>query len=589
MQANIRESFKELIQYSKEFNVLYVEDDEGIRSATVGMLESFFKSIDVANDGLEGLNMYKENTNTNGKSKYDIIITDLNMPNMDGMDMSRGIKDIYLDQKIIIVSAYSGAEHFTQTIEIGIDGYILKPVKMPQMLFVLKKVAKQLLIKKENESYKSNLEGLVEEKTIQVEEQAKELLEQAKKDTLTGLPNNVKLEEVLNNIDVEYHTLLLDADYFVNINRTYGMKIGDEVLKLLGKKIQKYIPKNAELFRLESDKFLILLREPKENQMDKVAKTINNYFNQYSVEFDEIDFKITFTIGGSTASNKEAISHCFIAVEEGKHMGRNRYIPYDENSDYSKEQQINIEYMQKIKQIILEDNIVPYCQPMLNNHTGEIDKFEVLARAIDDGEVVAPYKFIKAAENTGLMAVVTKIIIDKSFDIFSSNNFDFSINITEQDLKDGYLVDYLKRSAKVNEIVPSRITLEILENITNTSDPKVMDQIDELSDTGFLIALDDFGCENSNFTRLSELRASIIKIDGQFIKDLDTNIKHLRIVESIVYLAKKLGMKIIAEFVHNETIKDIIKDLGIDYSQGHYFSPPVKFEDLKDVIAQYKK
>jgi 2-C-methyl-D-erythritol 4-phosphate cytidylyltransferase/2-C-methyl-D-erythritol 2,4-cyclodiphosphate synthase len=147
------------------------------------------------------------------------------------------------------------------------------------------------------------------------------------------------------------------------------------------------------------------------------------------------------------------------------------------------------------------------------------------------------------AEKLGFITSVTRTIINKSFDFFKDNNYDFSINITERDLLEGYLIAFLKEKITLYGMKPSRVTFEILENITISKNSKtITQQLNELREMGFKIAIDDFGIENSNFSRLLEINIDFIKLDGIFIKNLKNNEKNRTITKAIVNLAKTYGV-----------------------------------------------
>ncbi len=153
---------EKLQKLCREFRILYVEDENRLRSKVVAYLSKFFKDVDEAKDGAEGLYKYK-------KSKYDIVITDISMPNMGGLSMAKEIKKIDKTQKIIIVSAYSDNQKFLQSIKIGIDGYILKPFDYKQINEVIYKSASSLKESKDNERFKDRLLELVEEKVKEIQ------------------------------------------------------------------------------------------------------------------------------------------------------------------------------------------------------------------------------------------------------------------------------------------------------------------------------------------------------------------------------------------------------------------------------------
>lgn len=166
-------------------------------------------------------------------------------------------------------------------------------------------------------------------------------------------------------------------------------------------------------------------------------------------------------------------------------------------------------------------------------------------------------------------------MINKSFAFFQDKTHQFSINITERDLLESYLVDFLNEKMATYNISADRVTFEILENITLVkNNAKITEQLNGLRAMGFKIAIDDFGIENSNFSRLLEINLDFIKIDGVFIRNLKENARNRTITKAIVNLSKTLGIKTIAEFVEDEDIYNIIKECGIDYAQGYYIGKP---------------
>ena len=165
-------------------------------------------------------------------------------------------------------------------------------------------------------------------------------------------------------------------------------------------------------------------------------------------------------------------------------------------------------------------------------------------------------------------------MIDKSFQTMANKKYTFSINITEEDLSLNYLVDFLDEKLIQYNINPSRVILEILEGISSDGKKNHILQLKELKEKGFAVAIDDFGTEYSNFERVLDLEIDFLKIDARYIKDIHTNKKSYEITKAIAFFAKNTGIPCIAEFVHNEAVQTIIKELGIEYSQGYLFSEP---------------
>ena len=151
-------SIKQLKELAQDYTVLYVEDNEKVRNSVLHYLKSLFKKVDSAVDGEDGLSLYKD-------SVYDIVITDIEMPKMNGLKMASKIKEINEDQDILIVSAYSESNLFMESIRIGVSGYVIKPIDFQQINITLYKVLYKLQKFRENELYKTDLEKLVEQKS----------------------------------------------------------------------------------------------------------------------------------------------------------------------------------------------------------------------------------------------------------------------------------------------------------------------------------------------------------------------------------------------------------------------------------------
>jgi YesN/AraC family two-component response regulator len=139
------------IRFAKELNALFIEDDQSAREATYLLLCDFFNEVIIAEDGFDGLQKFKD-------YDFDVIITDIIMPNMDGIEMIQKIREIDKDIPIIVQSAYSNTEYLLDTIRLGVDGYILKPINLDQAIMIIEKVSEKVYLKKENERYIAMLE-----------------------------------------------------------------------------------------------------------------------------------------------------------------------------------------------------------------------------------------------------------------------------------------------------------------------------------------------------------------------------------------------------------------------------------------------
>jgi len=556
---------KELQNETKHLTLLYVEDEDAIRTQFLITLQMLFKKVYTASNGEEGLAVYREH-----EDEIDLIVTDIQMPIMNGLDMSKKIKTSNNEAHIVVISAHNDLEYFSKAIEIGVDGLIIKPIQSTQLHNVLRKSAKNLKLQKENRHYQERLEELVIEKT-------KELERMYTHDKLTGCFNRQKLDEVLSQNDFS-SLMLINIDNLDSVNSIYGYTTGDEALKAFARFLKKFLHDGCPVYRLAGDEFVIVCKEDCLSQKEELATSIIDELQTTSFDIGEFRIHLSCTIGiadsDSHGSTESALVRAHAAMKEMREIGKNRFHTYTSESVYIKKQKNNIDWMYKVREALANDAIIPYYQPIIDNETMQPAKYECLARLLDLNKVISPNYFIEPARLVGLLPKITEVMFVKSFAHFADKKHDFAVNITEDDLKACELPSLLRNLTDKYEIAPHRVTLEILENISAHGSEQALEQLVALKEMGFKLALDDFGSEKSNFFRLQKMNVDFIKIDGSFIKDINTNQNNLNICKTIVHMASSLGCKVVAEFVHSKEVFDTVKQIGISYSQGYFFGEP---------------
>lgn len=552
-------STQKLKDICQDLTVLIVDDEDDAREQLVNILNILFPEVLSAANGEDALTLYKEH-------KVDLIITDLTMPKMDGFTLIDAVYEIDPKQRIIVMSAHTESNITVKAIKLGVDGYILKPIEANQMLESINKAVLAIQNEKEIISYQNDLE-------TKIDSQTKEIIHQLECDSLTGLYNKEKLN--MDFIQSKFQIIMmLDIDNFSHINGAYGDYYGDLLLREVGAFLEKITGKTV--YKGYSDEYYIALDFTKDEAL-ALANDIKMSVYHQAFDIEVTHVRITFTIALVTIEEEDTkvpYNKLHNTITDMRKLHKNIIGFYQSSSkvqDYHKEM---YEWAYKTKVALDEDKLVPFFQPIVNVQTGAIEKYECLARIIDDNKVISPYFFIEPAKVAGMVSSITRRIIKKSFEAFSKTTMEFSINITDDDFKENYLVDYLEGMSAFYNIDPHQVVLEILENISDYDAKYAIEQIDALKGLGFQIAIDDFGAESSNFSRLQKLNTDYIKIDGSFIKDIATNLNSLIIVETIIYYAKRRDIKVIAEFVHDEATYNKVKQLDIDYIQGYYFSEP---------------
>jgi len=232
--------------------------------------------------------------------------------------------------------------------------------------------------------------------------------------------------------------------------------------------------------------------------------------------------------------------------------------------------------VQKNYQTHLEEDRVKAVYQGIVDSSGRIVKYETLMRLEekDTKKLQSPYFFLDVAIKTRLYSYLSSRVIFKALDILKNSDEVLSVNFTYSDIKNTSLIEKIEAFISENKNIGSRLIVEITEDesIENYDDVKAF--IGRFRSYGVKIAIDDFGTGFSNFEYILEVEPDYLKIDGSLVKDIDTNKRSFTLVEAIVQFSHKLGIKVIAEFVHSKTIFEMLKDLSVDEYQGFYFHEP---------------
>ena len=404
-------------------------------------------------------------------------------------------------------------------------------------------------------------------------------------DNLTSFPNRAKLIEELqtNNLVLEA-VCLLNINSFKEVNDFFGHKVGDAILIDVAELINENIKKEGNhlnLYKFPSDNYCITNTKDCQDSFIELIKNIveSVYKRVFVFELYEIDIRITAGISFSNKNNKLITAD--IALQSAKKDHKDYIVFYDE-LDKFREYENNMLWTKKLKSAFINDNIEVYFQPLVNNRTLKVDKYECLVRLIDeDGKVVAPYFFLDISKKSNQYTKLTKIVLEKSFQKFEYLPFEFSVNISYEDIESPNFLDFIKDLLKKYD-VKNRVVFEILEDESIKNYNLLISFVDDVKALGCKVAIDDFGSGYSNFEHLLKMNIDYLKIDASLIKNIATNENSYKITKTIIEFAKNLNLKTIAEFVENEEIFNIVRKLGADYSQGYFFSAPISAPNVTE-------
>lgn len=416
------------------------------------------------------------------------------------------------------------------------------------------------------------------EMALAISRHEEDILHQLYFDRLTGLPNRRKLLQDIKKASNPVF-ILINIDAFKEINDFYGPAIGDYVLQEASRRFADMKKPHAVLYKFPSDEFAILLDASlSAAEIHEMVLFLCHEINRYPVMFQGYEILLQVTTGAAYGVRDEEaidlISRADMALKKAKKTGQH-FLLYQESMELRKEFENNLIMAAKLRQALNEDRIIPYYQPIMNNSTGRIEKYECLVRMRDEsGSIIPPNAFLTIARKSRLYLPITRIMLEKSFQRFKDTDYEFSINLSLDDVLSTINREFILESLWKNPEVSPRVVFEFLEsdNIENYEDVRKF--IKELRNYHARIAIDDFGTGYSNFEHILQLRPDYIKLDASLIRNIHHDEGSQVIVETLSQFARRLSLYTIAEFVHSQEVLDTEKQLQVDFSQGYFIGEP---------------
>ena len=436
---------------------------------------------------------------------------------------------------------------------------------------------------------------------------SEELSYYASHDALTGLINRRQFERHLDKVlritknnYSEHAMCFIDLDQFKVVNDTYGHAAGDELLRQVSRELLLLIRKQDVLARLGGDEFGVLLENCSLSQATRVINNLQETVSQFQFVWENRVFKINASFGlvpitADIPNISELLKWADAACYLAKDKGRNRiHVYHPEDTEIAKRHGEML-WVSRLQQALDEELFCLYSQPILSVDEGKDGKihYELLLRLIgEDGAVVTPDAFLPAAERYDLISKIDRWVINNAFRQLSEHetfleSLDFcSINLSGQSLIEPDFLDYIIQELELHGMEPGKVCFEITETAAITNLRAAAEFINKLGGLGCKFALDDFGSGLSSFGYLKNLKVDYLKIDGMFVKDIADDPIDRAMVKSINEIGQVMGMKTIAEFVETDEIKQILREIGIDYIQGYGVGKPEPFaEKLSEIKA----
>ena len=395
-------------------------------------------------------------------------------------------------------------------------------------------------------------------------------------DHLTDLHNRRAFENQLQKTKVP-HLLLINIDGFKYINDIYGNDIGNIILKELAQIIKTELAdiSNGSVYRLGGDEFGVLFDKISNQKALQIAHTIEDKISNHHFIVDDLTLHLQVSIASN--STPPILENTDLALKLLKKDPTRKISEYNDNLNLKANVKENMKIIQQIKSAIEEDRIVPFFQPIINLKTSKIEKYEALVRLkLDDDTFLPPFKFLDISKKSSYYHFITRIMIEKTLKIAKEfPKYRFSINISMIDILNTKLTQMLFETLDANLEVANRLDIELLESENLENLTVVQNFIIKLQTYGSKILIDDFGTGYSNFSYFSDLDIDIVKIDGSIVNEIETNVRKLHMLTSIHKFSNGMNMKNVAEYVETKEVAILLREIGVEYAQGYYFSPPL--------------
>lgn len=404
----------------------------------------------------------------------------------------------------------------------------------------------------------------------------KQLLALSRIDLDSQLPNKRALKYQLSKLS-QYPIALIKISHLQMIDTNFDSMFTDSLSKqpceLLVKSI-KNTDNNGLIFRIDSNLFAYInTTKITAKKFVNNLQTIKKTFEYSSIHSPESKTFLSLIAGVSlTPPNYDTAN---TALEYAKAHPSESIILYSPNLVKNTNYQVELNLLSTLKSSIEKEEIALYFQPIINNKTQKIAKYEVLVRIFDqENNIIGPNQFLPLAKQLKLYPELSNIIIRKSFAYFTNKpTVEFSINLSWFDLINENTMKLLFKTIEDNPSCANRLTIEILES-EDCDQEMLVSFRKKLKQVSVKFAIDDFGNGYSNWGVLRDINPDYLKIDGSLIQQIDSNIEVKMAVEAIIKIANAHQITTIAEYVSTESIYNMVRNMNIDMSQGYYFSPP---------------
>ena len=540
-------------------------------------------SFQFAQNGVEALEILRES------NSIDMILTDIQMPKMDGLTLLTNLAEFECPLKAVVISAFGDMKNIRTAMNRGAFDFLMKPIDFEDLEITINKT---LAFVHDLRAQKQKLQSTLDR-----------LHSLVFYDQLTGLSNRYGLlQKIAKSIELKrtkgiaFAVLKLDVERYPIIKSGFGHTFSDRLLVEIARRLGDWDISSKVVARLESNEFAILLQDVKNlSVIENYIEQLHHLFN-LPVQLDEITVSSKTHIGAVTSDLEDSQPEDYLrAADTAFDYARNdreRTIFFDNSMQQKAIHRVNLEV--NLQEAIESKQILVFYQPIFSLQTGKIRGFEALARWLTtDQRWISPLEFIPLAEETGLIVPLGRWLLSEACAQMGRWKAQFpdicpdsiSINLSSLQLINSELLEDIDRSLSSAGLSGESLNLEITESVLMENVETAIDVLAQLRERSIGLSIDDFGTGYSSLAYLQSLPITALKIDRSFIKDIDTNSNSLEITSMIINLSNQLKLKVVAEGIEKDAHTNVLRALSCDYGQGFLFSPAVDATAATNLIA----
>ncbi|MBN9386601.1 MAG: EAL domain-containing protein [Chloroflexi bacterium] len=564
--------------------ILVIEDDKQVLLSLSELLTSEGFQVNTAENGLKGIKAALD-------TQPDLVICDVMMPELDGYGVLKELRKhrATVNTPFIFLTALVSRQDQRYGMNLGADDYLLKPFTLEEVLSAINtRLTKQASV---TQHYVDELKD--------AEERLNALLFY---DNVTRLPNRALLgqrftwiQEIAGSL-APVTLLSISIDRFNRINESLGFIVGDNLLRLVGSRLQRLVADSDTVARIQAGQFAILLPSADKALAQNLAKTILNELAE-PFDLDGQMLYVTVSIGiafgpGDGASLDILLKNADVALNRVQEKGGNFLNFYSAELSHNFIEEVTLQA--NLRLALQRDEFRVFYQPQISLTTGRVVGVEALIRwEHPQRGLIQPGEFIPLAEETNLIGPMSEWVLStacahvKNWQDNGMGELRLAVNFSGRQLTEDNLPEKIIQTLQNTGLSPLSLELELTESVLLRDMGAAISTLSELRALGIHVAIDDFGTGYSSLSQLRHLPFDTLKVDRSFVKNVSEKSETAVITSAIIQMAHTLNLVVIAEGVETSEELDFLWNAHCDEIQGYFVSRPLPADEFLKFMDNY--